>query len=73
MDLGLLDELTMGLSEVQAALGRLDSGTYGFCEHCGEQIDDTSLESSPTVRLCTAHLPFGQGIGPAFDVPGEET
>ena len=60
VDLGLLDDLTTGLSEVQAALERLDSGTYGLCEHCGDPIDDSVLESSPTAVLCEAHLPFGQ-------------
>jgi RNA polymerase-binding transcription factor DksA len=60
VDLGLLDDLTTGLSEVQAALERLDSGTYGLCEHCGDSIDDSALESSPTAVLCEAHLPFGQ-------------
>lgn len=64
MDLGLLDELTTGLSEVQDALGRLDNGTYGHCEHCGDPIDDAMLEASPTVRLCAAHLPFGPRADP---------
>jgi Prokaryotic dksA/traR C4-type zinc finger len=59
VDLGLLDELTTGLSEVQDALARLDNGTYGHCEHCGDEIDDTMLDASPTARLCAAHLPFG--------------
>jgi hypothetical protein len=59
VDLGLLDELTTGLSEVQDALARLDNGTYGHCEHCGNEIDDAMLKASPTARLCTAHLPFG--------------
>jgi hypothetical protein len=67
VDLGLLDELTTGLSEVQDALARLDNGSYGHCEHCGQEIDDAMLESSPTARLCAAHLPFGnpgdQGSG----------
>jgi RNA polymerase-binding transcription factor DksA len=69
VDLGLLDELTTGLSEVQDALERLDKGTYGQCEHCGDQIDDALLESSPTVRLCAAHLPFGSQRGPGITEP----
>jgi DnaK suppressor protein len=64
VDLSLLDELTTDLAEVQGALERLDNGTYGYCEHCGDPIDDSSLESSPTVRLCVAHLPFGPAGGP---------
>ena len=69
VDLGLLDDLTTGLSEVQAALERLDSGTYGLCEHCGESIDDSTLESSPTAVLCKAHLPFGQATHSGSETP----
>ena len=64
VDLGLLEELTTGLGEVQAALDKLDKGTYGLCEHCGGQIDDAILESSPTAQLCAAHLPFGSRSDP---------
>ena len=83
VDLGLLDELTTGLSEVQDALARLDNGTYGHCEHCGQEIDDAMLESSPTARLCAAHLPFGDPGDPgsgeprqrpeSFDAPEPQT
>jgi RNA polymerase-binding transcription factor DksA len=59
VDLGLLDELATGLAEVQSALERIDAGTYGRCEQCGQQIDDATLESNPTTRYCAAHLPFG--------------
>ena len=58
VDLGLLDELATGLAGVQSALERIDTGTYGRCEHCGGQVDDATLESNPTTRYCAAHLPF---------------
>ena len=58
VDLGLLDELATGLAEVQSALERIDTGTYGRCEHCGAQVDDATLESNPTTRYCAAHLPL---------------
>ncbi len=61
LDLGVLDELANGLAEVQSALERIDAGSYGRCEMCGAQIDETTLESSPTSRLCSAHLSFGSG------------
>jgi RNA polymerase-binding transcription factor DksA len=55
VDLGLLDELTSGLGDVQAALERLDSGTYGTCEVCGSEILDSVLEERPTTRTCEEH------------------
>ena len=58
VDLGLLDELTTGLAEVQSALERIDAGSYGRCEQCGAAIDDAMLDSNPTARYCAAHLPF---------------
>ena len=47
---------------VQDALGRLDGGTYGRCEVCGQEIDDERLEARPEVSTCREHadaLPVG--------------
>ena len=40
------------LDEVERALTRLDDGTYGRCEACGEPIDDERLAALPIVRSC---------------------
>ncbi len=40
------------LDEVELALARLDDGTYGRCEDCGEPIDDGRLAVLPIVRTC---------------------
>jgi DnaK suppressor protein len=40
------------LAGVEHALKRLDEGTYGICEACGEPISPERLESSPAARLC---------------------
>ena len=40
------------LEEVDAALARLDAGTYGVCERCGEPIGEGRLEARPVARLC---------------------
>ena len=39
-------------AEVLAALKRLDEGTYGKCENCGQQIPIERLEALPSARLC---------------------
>src|SRR5262249_41235198 len=36
--LGLIENEQETLEEVQAAISRLDAGTYGRCEECGEPI-----------------------------------
>ncbi len=40
------------LTAVDAALNRMDKGTYGLCEGCGQPIADERLEALPAVRLC---------------------
>jgi DnaK suppressor protein len=38
------------LSEVEAALRRIDDGTYGICEETGEEIPFARLRAEPTTR-----------------------
>jgi len=40
------------LAEVEAAIQRLESGTYGICERCGQPIADARLEARPAARTC---------------------
>lgn len=44
------------LGEVDAALGRLESGSYGLCETCHEAIEPEHLECDPISRFCLEHL-----------------
>jgi DnaK suppressor protein len=47
---GILDRLT----QVERALDRLDAGTYGRCERCGNPIPKARLEAFPSVTLCVS-------------------
>ena len=40
------------LAEIEAAMGRLDAGTYGICEECGRPIAEGRLEARPVARTC---------------------
>ena len=42
------------LRQVNRALARIESGDYGYCEACGEDIDAGRLEVSPEVSCCFA-------------------
>jgi len=42
------------LSDLDQALTRLASGTYGTCTSCGRQIDAERLKVLPVTQLCTA-------------------
>jgi DnaK suppressor protein len=40
------------LQEVDEALDRIESGTYGICEECGEPIGMKRLEVRPIAKYC---------------------
>ncbi|MET0837918.1 MAG: TraR/DksA C4-type zinc finger protein [Marmoricola sp.] len=42
------------LAEVEAAIRRLEGGTYGTCEECGQPIAPARLEARPGARTCIA-------------------
>ena len=44
------------LAEVDAALNRIDNGTFGRCETCGDPIEHDRLHSDPLVRFCLDHM-----------------
>jgi RNA polymerase-binding transcription factor DksA len=48
-----LAQLVRGhLAEIEAALDRLASGTYGVCLQCGQPISPSRLEARPAARTC---------------------
>jgi RNA polymerase-binding transcription factor DksA len=42
----------MLLAQVQAAVDRLDNGSYGKCVICGKEINPKRLEALPWATLC---------------------
>ncbi len=48
------------LHEVDAALERLQNGSYGVCETCHESIEPERLLSDPLMRFCLDHLDSAQ-------------
>lgn len=54
-----IDEATVSmaareLADVSAALRRIENGTYGVCEECGEPIAEARLRALPATPFCTA-------------------
>src|SRR5881628_3927983 len=49
-------QLTALLNEVDAALQRFESGTYGLCEVCHDTVEADRLISNPLERFCLDHL-----------------
>ncbi|UCE81699.1 MAG: RNA polymerase-binding protein DksA [Deltaproteobacteria bacterium] len=40
------------LSKIKSALERIDSGDFGICEMCGDDIGEERLEARPVTTLC---------------------
>lgn len=40
------------LRKIEKALGKIEDGTYGTCENCGEPISLKRLEARPVAELC---------------------
>lgn len=42
------------LKKIDEALLRIEAGTFGTCEECGEEIDEKRLKVRPVATLCIA-------------------
>ena len=51
-DLALRDRNEQQLAAIDAALVRLDDGTYGRCVRCGRPIDPERLDALPWAAHC---------------------
>lgn len=52
IDYTLGDNAEQVISEIDAALGRIEDGTYGVCASCGREIPRQRLEANPRASLC---------------------
>lgn len=61
-DLGRLTDLQLHeLGEIEAALQRMEAGTYGLCEECERPIEPLRLEVLPTARECFICAEIAEG------------
>lgn len=51
-DLALRETAALTLTAVNEALEKINNGTYGFCDVCGEIIPKERLEAVPYTTLC---------------------
>jgi DnaK suppressor protein len=52
LDEGLEEGAQQTVSEIDAALVRIEDGTYGVCEICGKSIGEERLAAIPWTRFC---------------------
>ena len=53
----LARSLSQHLADIEAALARLDAGTYGRCAACGGAIPDARLAARPAALTCVGCAP----------------
>ena len=49
--LAVVERLRENLHDVDVALSKIEKGTYGTCERCGDPINPERLEAIPYARL----------------------
>src|ERR1700730_8626888 len=52
VSLGLLQNQQQVLNAILAALDRLDAGTFGICERCGQEISEERLKAVVYASRC---------------------
>ncbi|HIQ21467.1 MAG TPA: TraR/DksA family transcriptional regulator [Planctomycetes bacterium] len=50
--LSLMESEGATLEQIEAALERIEEGTYGQCEECGERIPKKRLDAIPYATMC---------------------
>jgi DnaK suppressor protein len=53
-DLALSAQARAAVDEIDRALAKMDAGTYGICERCGNPIPKARLKALPYASLCVA-------------------
>jgi DnaK suppressor protein len=54
-ELSVAEDLEARLRKVQAALTRVEDGSYGKCSVGGEEIEEARLAAEPAAETCIAH------------------
>jgi DnaK suppressor protein len=54
MDLHLSAQARATVLEIDRALAKIEDGTYGLCEQCGDLIPEPRLQALPHAALCVA-------------------
>ena len=61
----LLESSADQRAQIDAALARLDDGTYGVCVECGQVIPDARLEVRPEAARCIVDQEKAEAAGVA--------
>ena len=48
------NETAQSIRVIQAALSRIEDGSYGLCDNCGKEIGEARLEAVPEATRCVS-------------------
>lgn len=51
-DMFVVEKVRESLEQIERAITRIDAGSYGICEECGQPIGRARLEAFPRATLC---------------------
>jgi DnaK suppressor protein len=63
LQLGLVSKEQEILYKVDEALQRIENGTYGKCDSCGEPIKESRLKAVPFAKLCVPCQEKEEAVG----------
>lgn len=52
----LVETLEPRYNDIVRALEKIEAGTFGACEICGEKIEEERLGANPAARTCMTHI-----------------
>lgn len=55
-NIAIVRRLEARLAEINAALGAIETGSYGKCSVCGNEIEIERLEANPSATTCKRHM-----------------
>lgn len=64
-DIGVGNSMEVGLARTERALQKLDEGTYGTCDACGQPIAPARLEAMPESVHCVPCAAAQRRLRPA--------
>ena len=52
----ILNTLEERLNDIRTSLAKIEDGTYGLCQVCGQEIESDRLEANPSANTCKVHM-----------------
>lgn len=52
----IVNELEVRINDIDTALLRIESGSFGTCRVCTNAIEEDRLEANPAATTCKAHM-----------------